>query len=162
MATKIHPPFITVLQRSSCPFCGSPTAWLRSHTHNGVCLPNHRQYAVVCGKSSCGVRTQWRASPNRAQMDWNRRADDPELARLRAENAQLIAANQALMVRDAEARGDGRPCSADVFAAELLKDRRLDLYALREAMAKWCHGEWDAALWYLDPAVRVRLKGGAK
>lgn len=52
--------------------------------------------------------------------------------------------------------GDGRPCSMDVFAAALFEDCD-DHFDRADAIDEWLHGDWDAALSYLDDDTRTRI-----
>ena len=51
---------------------------------------------------------------------------------------------------------DGRPCAMDAFASALQDDCD-DPFDRWEAIVKWLHGDWDAALSYLDDETRARI-----
>ncbi|MFK3857801.1 hypothetical protein [Agrobacterium pusense] len=51
---------------------------------------------------------------------------------------------------------DGRPCAMDVFAAALQDDCD-DPFDRWEAIVEWLHGDWDAALSYLEDETRARI-----
>jgi len=52
--------------------------------------------------------------------------------------------------------GDGRPCSMDVFAAQLFVECG-DHFDRSEAITHWLYGAWDEALSYLTPAGRAAI-----
>ena len=54
---------------------------------------------------------------------------------------------------------DGRPCNMDVFAAALFEDCE-DHFDRADAIEEWLHGDWSAALSYLEEATIARIAPG--
>ncbi len=76
----------------------------------------------------------------------------------RAANARRIAnvpLMEAYILAQAE-ESDGRPCSMDVFAAQLFSDCD-DKHDRSDAINHWLYGSWDEALAYLTPTGRAAI-----
>jgi hypothetical protein len=54
---------------------------------------------------------------------------------------------------------DGRPCNMDVFAAALFEDCE-DHFDRADAIDEWLHGDWSAALSYLEEGTIARIAPG--
>lgn len=71
-----------------------------------------------------------------------------------------VGRNRTLAVRDLldaiNGPDDGRPCTMDKFAAALQDDCD-DPFDRWEAIVEWLHGDWDAALSYLEDETRARI-----
>ena len=72
-----------------------------------------------------------------------------------ARRVQRIPAMEAYILAQAE-ESDGRPCSMDVFAAQLFSDCD-DKHDRSDAINHWLYGSWDEALAYLTPTGRAAI-----
>ncbi|MBP2613050.1 hypothetical protein [Agrobacterium pusense] len=73
---------------------------------------------------------------------------------------QTIVVKELMDAASKENPSDGRPCSMDVFVAALFEDCD-DHFDRADAIEEWLHGDWEAALSYLEDEARERISPSA-